>query len=92
MALGARTLLLGVALCAPLCALACDPGGLLVVTENDGGVPGHTATDFVSGGNVAKSQKYTIVYTFGQATPDQGVSTEPNNSDHGGLVGAMNGN
>jgi hypothetical protein len=94
MAIGARRSLLGVALGAALLALlavGCDNGGLLVVTSIS--AQGPAAADIVSGGNVAKNGKYVIVYTFGQPTPtpDQGVSTSPDNVDHGGLVGAMNG-
>ena len=90
MAIGARMLLLGAA----VAALGCDAGGLLVATsisDGDAGVQGPSVTDFVNAGNVAKNDKYVIVYTFGQATPNQGVSTSPNNTDNGGLVGAMNG-
>ncbi len=96
MASRARRTLPGVALVmvatlAMLAALGCDDGGLLVVTSVS--VQGPAATDMVSGGTVAKNQKYVIVYTFGQPTPtpDQGVSTSPDNADRGGLVGAMNG-
>ena len=91
-----RVLRLGLLLAA-LTALGCsDAGGLLVVSSNGTGgstpvVLGPSVTDFVSAGTVAKSASYKVVYTLGQATPDQGVSTSANHVDNGGLVGAMNG-
>jgi hypothetical protein len=98
MATAVRVLLLGAALAA-LPAVGCDgTGGLLVVTgqlDGGGGSPtaivGPSVTDFVSAGTVAKSAKYKAVYTLGQATPNQGVSTSTQHTDNGGLVGAMNG-
>jgi hypothetical protein len=80
---------------AALAALGCDgAGGLLVATPVDAGAPvvlGPSVTSFVSAGTVAKSSQYTVVYTLGQATPEQGVSTSAKHIDNGGLVGAMNG-
>src|SRR5271154_1219414 len=82
---------------AALAALGCgNAGGLLVVQSNqaDAGPPvvlGPSVTDFVSAGTVATSPQYKVVYTLGQATPDQGVSTSATHVDNGGLVGAMNG-
>jgi len=82
---------------AALAATGCDSaGGLLVVqsTQADAGPPaalGPSVTDFVGAGTVAKSAKYKVVYTLGQATPDQGVGTSPQHRANGGLVGAMNG-
>ena len=81
---------------ASLAALGCsDAGGLLVVTgQADAGPPvvvGPSVTDFVSAGTVAKSPQYKLVYTLGQATPNQGVGTSTAHVDNGGLVGAMNG-
>jgi|HubBroStandDraft_6_1064221.scaffolds.fasta_scaffold1712080_2 hypothetical protein len=79
---------------------ACDAGGLLVVeASTTGGVPdagpvvlGPNVTDLVNGGNVAKNDKFTIVYTLGQPTPNQNVEKSTGNRLNGGLVGAMNGN
>jgi hypothetical protein len=93
MAAVVKVMLLGAA----LAALGCDgTGGLLVVksTPPDAGTPvvlGPSVTDAVSAGTVAKSNRYKLVYTMGQATPEQGVSTSAQHVDHGGLVGAMNG-
>ena len=93
MAAVVKVVLLGAA----LAALGCDgAGGLLVVksTAVDAGAPavlGPSATDVVSAGTVAKSSRYKLVYTLGQATPEQGVGTSAQHVDHGGLVGAMNG-
>jgi hypothetical protein len=89
-----RMMLLGTA----LAALGCDAGGLLVVTSTvDAGGPsvtdagGPSVTDIVNGGTVAKSTKFTVVYTVGQSSPGQDVSKSPGNRDNGGLVGAMSG-
>jgi hypothetical protein len=91
MGLGVRMLLLGAA----LVAAGCDKtGGLLEVTQVDAGPPvvlGPSVTENVSAGTVAKNSQYKVVYTLGQATPNQGVGTSPQHRDNGGLVGAMNG-
>jgi hypothetical protein len=82
---------------AALAVVGCDgAGGLLVVTSTQGAggataVQGPSVTDFVSAGTVAKSSKYKVVYTLGQATPNQGVATSAQHRNNGGLVGAMNG-
>ena len=92
----------GLLLCTALTAIAatgCDAGGLLVVqsTSLDGGadagavVLGPSVTEIVNGGTVAANDKFKVVYTLGQPTPNQGPATGPNNRDNGGLVGAMNG-
>jgi hypothetical protein len=82
-------LLLGAA----FAALGCDgAGGLLVVTSTaDAGAGGPNVTDVVNGGTATKSTKFSVVYTFGQSSPGQGVTTSPGGRDNGGLVGAMNG-
>lgn len=79
-----------------LAATGCDAGGLLVVEKTDinpatPGALGPSVTDFVSAGTVATNSKYKLVFTTGQATPNQGVSTSTDNQLNGGLVGAMNG-
>jgi hypothetical protein len=86
----------GVMLAAALAAAGCDAGGLLVVegSSSSGGPPvvaGHSANDMVSGGTVAKSGEYSIVYTLGQATPNQNVATSKDNRLNGGLIGAVSG-
>ena len=80
-----------------LAAAGCDAGGLLVVEKTDispatPGVLGPSVTDFVSAGTVATNGKYKLVFTTGQATPNQGVVTSTDNQLNGGIVGAMNGN
>ncbi len=77
-------------------AIGCDTGGLLVVEHsgvdpNEPKVVGHSANELVSGGTVASNAKYKVVYTVGQPTPNQGVSTGQNQRLNGGLVGAVNG-
>jgi hypothetical protein len=69
----------------------CDNGGLLLVQSVQVDAGGPNVNDIVNGGTVATSPKYKVVYTFGQSSPGQNVSTSPNNRDNGGLVGAMNG-
>jgi hypothetical protein len=91
-----RRLIVAALMIGALTAVGCsDAGGLLVVKANlaDAGpvVLGPSVNDIVSAGTVAKSAKYKVVYTLGQATPDQGVSTSATHVDNGGLVGAMNG-
>ena len=88
---------LALLLCAALAGVAasgCDAGGLLVATTLDGGAEvsqGPSVTEIVNGGTVARNGKYTVVFTLGQPTPNQGPATGPNHRDNGGLVGAMNG-
>jgi hypothetical protein len=87
---------LGLLLCTALAASGCDAGGLLVVksTSLDGGtdaVLGPSVTEIVNAGTVASNGKFTVVYTLGQPTPNQGPATGPNSRDNGGIVGAMNG-
>jgi hypothetical protein len=77
-------------------ALGCDTGGLLVV-EHSGVDPdkpkvtGHSANELVSGGSVASNAKYKVVFTVGQPTTNQGVSTSTDQRLNGGLVGAVSG-
>jgi hypothetical protein len=74
-------------------AIGCDAGGLLVVEGSgvDPGKPvlGPSANELVSGGTVASNAKYKVVYTVGQPTPNQGVSTGKDHRLNGGLVGAV---
>jgi hypothetical protein len=77
-------------------AAGCDKAGGLLVVQGGGTVQGNApadggtpAIDFVSGGTVAQSGKFTVVYTFGQATPNQGVDKDPDHRLNGGLVGGM---
>jgi hypothetical protein len=78
-------------------ALGCDTGGLLLVDGKnlDGGKPevvqGPNVNEFTNSGNVATNAKYRIVFTMGQATPNQGVDKGTTGELHGGIVGAMNG-
>jgi hypothetical protein len=88
--------LLGIALSALACG--CDGGGLLVVNSIDGGpedagpvVLGPATTEIVNGGTVAANNKYKVVFTLGQPTPNQGPMTGKNERVNGGIVGAMNG-
>jgi len=87
---------------AALCAAGCDTGGLLTVESRlDGGagggdagiavVLGPSAYDFVNSGTVASNSKYKLVFTLGQATPNQGPATGPAGQLNGGLVGATEG-
>lgn len=88
-----RLKMLFVVLGAALGAIGCDTGGLLVVEHDDAGPPkvvGHPASELVSGGTVATNGKYKVVYTVGQPTPNQGVSTGKDQRLNGGLVGAEN--
>lgn len=67
-------------------AMGCDEGGLIIVdsTKPKTGAP---STEFVTGGNVAKNGKYTVVYTMGQPSP-QGHTTGSEKTLNGGIVGA----
>ena len=49
---------------------------------------GHSATEMVTGGEFAKSQKYKMVFTFGQPTQNQGKMMSSSYRMRGGLVGA----
>ncbi len=49
---------------------------------------GPPATETVSAGQVSKNGSYTMVFTFGQPTQNQGTSTSPGHRLQGGLVGA----
>jgi hypothetical protein len=80
-----------------LCAAGCDVGGLLRVdsTTHDAGagggppvVLGPGSNDFVNSGTVAKNGKYRLVYTMGQATPNQAPATGPAGELNGGIIGA----
>jgi len=70
--------------------LGCDAGGLILV-ETNGNNPkpkvDPQSTEFVSGGNVAKNGKYTVVYTMGQPTPQSRVKGGERTLN-GGVVGA----
>ena len=89
-ALLAKLLVVGAA----IAAIGCDAGGLLVAEHSgvdpDKPVVGPSANELVSGGTVASNAKYKVVYTVGQPTPNQGVSTGKNQRLNGGLVGAVN--
>jgi hypothetical protein len=78
-------------------AAGCDTGGLLKVESTnldggtDAGVPvvlGPGSYDFVNSGNTASNGKYKLVFTMGQATPNQSPATGKNGTLNGGLVGA----
>lgn len=49
---------------------------------------GHSATETVTAGEVAKSPGYKMIFTFGQPTQNQGKSSSPGYRIQGGLVGA----
>lgn len=49
---------------------------------------GHSATETVTAGEVAKSPGYKMIFTFGQPTQNQGKTTSPGYRMQGGLVGA----
>ena len=74
-------------------AIGCDAGGLLVVepsgVDPNKPVLGPSANELVSGGTVASNGKYKVIYTVGQPTPNQGVSTGKDQRLNGGLVGAV---
>ena len=94
-ALLAKLLLVAGAAIVAIVAIGCDAGGLLV-TEHTGVDPnkpvvGPSANELVSGGTVASNAKYKVVYTVGQPTPNQGVSTGKDQRLNGGLIGAVNG-
>lgn len=78
-------------------AAGCDTGGLLKVesTIGDGGtdaglpvVLGPGTNEFVSNGAVATNAKYRLVFTTGQATPNQQPAKGKNAELHGGFIGA----
>lgn len=54
-------------------------------------VPGHTAHDFVNGGDVVKSDNYKMVFTLGQGSPLQTNIKSQNYRLKGGLIGGMSG-
>ena len=49
---------------------------------------GKPAGDFVSGGQVARSHQYTLVFTIGQSTQNQGPMKSPGYRIQGGVIGA----
>jgi hypothetical protein len=49
---------------------------------------GPPGVGFVNAGNKASSQNYTMVFTLGQSTQNQGTTTSPSYRMQGGLVGA----
>ena len=80
----------------PIFAAGGDTGGLLVIESTvdagtDGGptvVLAPNANEFVGSGTVATNAKYRLVYTLGQATPNQEPATGKIGELHGGLIGA----
>lgn len=50
--------------------------------------PGQTAFGIVGSGTRASSANYTLIYTFGQSTPNQNQHNSSNYSLQGGLIGA----
>ena len=50
---------------------------------------GPVAADIVNAGEQASSANYRLVFTFGQATQNQGKTTSPNYRIQGGLIGAQ---
>ena len=84
---------LAVVLFASLALAGCDAGGLL---EAQGTPPkeqpqkGHSSTEIVNGGTVAKNSKYKMMYVLGQPSPQQGVATGASGQRlNGGLTGAV---
>ncbi|MFT3775465.1 MAG: hypothetical protein QM820_59720 [Minicystis sp.] len=81
-------------------AAGCDTGGLLTVESTidagtDAGPPvvlGQNTTEFVNSGTVATNAKYRLVFTMGQATPNQQPQTGKSGELHGGIIGASEGN
>lgn len=68
--------------------LGCDAGGLILVeTKNPPAKPDPKSSEIVSGGNVAKNGKYTVVHTLGQPTPQSRVKGSEKVLN-GGIVGA----
>ncbi|WP_197041182.1 hypothetical protein [Chondromyces apiculatus] len=51
-------------------------------------VQGAPATETVSAGRFVKSPNYSMVFTLGQPTQNQGKSTSPSYRMQGGVVGA----
>jgi hypothetical protein len=85
---------------AVMLAAGCDTGGLLKVESTvvdggtDAGLPvvlGPGTNEFVSNGAVVANAKYRLVFTTGQATPNQQPVTGKNAELHGGLIGATEG-
>lgn len=72
--------------------LGCDGGTINVETTPPAPTAqsGVQANDFVSGGTVAKNDKYKVVYTMGQPTPQSRV-TGSEKVLNGGVVGATQG-
>jgi hypothetical protein len=93
----ARLARLAVVLGVAITAIGCNTGGLLVaektsVDPNQPKVEGPSVNDLVASGTYAKNAKYKVFFTVGQSTPNQGVSTSPDQRVNGGLVGAANSN
>ncbi len=67
--------------------LGCEGG--TVIVENKPPVPQKNvqSNEMVSGGTVAKNDKYKVVYTMGQPTPQSRV-TGSEKTLNGGVVGA----
>ncbi len=54
-------------------------------TAADLGTPG---MDIVSAGDTVKSPNFTMIFTFGQSTQNQGRTTSPGYQMQGGVIGA----
>lgn len=97
MSSGLRASFLGVVLlvCPALGATGCDAGGLMVAEGKEpqkAPLKGHSSTEMVSGGTLAKNSKYKMVYVLGQPSPQQGVATGADGERlNGGLTGAVQG-
>jgi len=81
---------------ASLAALGCDAGGLLVAQGSAPGeappVKGHSSTEIVNGGTLAKNGKYKMFYVLGQPSPQQGSAEgAAGQRVNGGLTGAVQG-
>lgn len=49
---------------------------------------GHSGTEIVNGGQLMKSDKYSMVYTIGQSSPVQSTAKSDKYRMQGGIVGA----
>lgn len=91
-ALGSAALLLGVS----LGTLGCDAGGLLVAEGKEAPqktpLKGHSSTELVNGGTLAKNSKYKMFYVLGQPSPQQGAAANAKGERvNGGITGAVQG-
>lgn len=75
--------------------LGCDAGGLLEAQGKPPEPPplkGHSSTEIVNGGTLAKNGKYKMFYVLGQPSPQQGAAGAPDvGFVRGGLTGAVQG-